>query len=388
MSLLSRAEATALIARHAAPLAAETVPLAEAVGRYASAAVTAVIDVPPFDRSAMDGYALRAADTPGTLRVDGEIAAGDPGDRPLEPGTARRIFTGGPIPPGADMVERQEVVERTGEQATFPAAETGQHVRYRGEDLAAGSVLLEAGAPVTVQALSALASAGVATVPVHRRARVAVMTTGDELVAPGEPLPPGAIYESTSVSLHGLLERSGAVGELHPRVPDELPAIEAAVAGLLARVDVLLVAGGVSVGEHDHVKAALTGAGVEELFWGVRIKPGKPLFCGRAGATWVFGLPGNPLSGFVTFLAFVEPLLRRLHGASDPREELVEVTTTADIGPSDGRTTYLTATRDGDRATPTEAQGSAMTLALARADGFLVTERSYAAGERVPFLAL
>ena len=388
MTLLSREEAWERISALAEALPAEEAELRDAVGRITAAPVTARIDVPPFERSAMDGYALRAEDTPGTLRVVGEVAAGDAAGSPLEPGTARRIFTGGAIPPGADSVERQEVVERDGDRAIFPAARHGQHVRFRGEDIRDGTVLLGKYERVTVQALNAIASGGAASVPVHRRARVAIMTTGDELVAPGEPLPAGAIYESTSVALEALVVRAGAVPELYRRVPDAPAATTAAVAEALERADVLLVAGGVSVGEHDHVKAAFAAAGVEELFWGVRIKPGKPLFCGRAGERWVFGLPGNPLSAFVTYLAFVEPLLRRLHGDLRRRPALHVLTTTRDIGPEDGRTTYLTATVDGDEVTPTEAQGSAMTLALAQADGFIVADRAYRAGDFVDFLPL
>ena len=267
--------------------------------------------------------------------------------------------------------------ERVGDGPEFGAVPAGQHIRRRGEDVAAGSEILRAGATVTVQALTALAAAGLATVPVHRPARVAVMLTGDELVPPGKPLGPGQIHETSGVTLRSLIRRAGAEPVDLGVAPDDAGAIANRVQLGLHRADVLLVAGGVSVGEHDHVKAALASADVEELFWRVRVKPGKPLYCGRRGEKWAFGLPGNPLSGVVSFLAFVEPLLRRMHGHPDAVERRVRARTTAPIAPQDGRTTYLTATlsRGPDgvlEATPTRAQGSAMTLALARADGFVI----------------
>jgi molybdopterin molybdotransferase len=377
--LRSREEAWALIEARAAPLDVVRLPLEQAAGRVLAADAVSPIDIPGFDRSAMDGYALRAADTstpPTRLRVDGEVAAGDAGDAPLEPGTARRIFTGGPIPPGADAVERQEVVEAHDDGTItidHPIAPE-LNVRFRGEDVPSGTVLLRAGERVTAQALTVLSGAGLPELPVHRAPRVAILATGDELVPPGQPLGPGQIHESNGVALRYLATRAGAEVD----DPDE---IEARIRRGLDEADVLLVAGGVSVGEHDHAKGALDRAGVEELFWRVRVKPGKPLFAGIVPATgrWAFGLPGNPLSGIVSFLVFVEPLLRRMAGEPDAVERRTTVRTTTEIRPEDGRTTYLTATlapgagADGIReATATVQQGSAMTLALALADAFII----------------
>jgi molybdopterin molybdotransferase len=375
MTLRSREEAWALIAERARALGPETVPLAAAAGRVAAADVPSPIDIPGFDRSAMDGYAVRAEDLPGRLPVDGEVAAGDPGEAPLQPGTVRRIFTGGPLPVGADAVERQEVVDVHGDGTVTidHAVRPGQNVRYRGEDAPKGTVLLRAGQRVTAQALTVLAGAGCAELSVHRAPRVAILSTGDELVPAGRPLGPGQIHESNGVALRVLVERAGARVLDLGIAPDDAQEIEDRIRFGLSEADVLLVAGGVSVGEHDHAKGALDRAGVEELFWRVRIKPGKPLFAGiTRGGRWAFGLPGNPLSGIVAFLVFVEPLLRRMAGETDAVERRVKLRTTTEIAPEDGRTTYLTATLDGLDATPTEAQGSAMTLALARADAFIV----------------
>jgi molybdopterin molybdotransferase len=254
MSLRSREEAWALIAERARPLEAQAVPLEDAAGRVLAADAVSPIDIPGFDRSAMDGYALRAVDVPARLRVDGEVAAGDAGDRPLEPGTARRIFTGGPIPPGADAVERQEVVEAHDDGTVTIGHEVlpSLNVRFRGEDVPQGATLLRAGERVSAQALTVLSAAGLATVEVHRPPRVAVLATGDELVPPGRPLGPGQIHESNGVALRTLARRAGADVLALGTAPDDPDEIERRIRQGLDEADVLLVAGGVSVGEHDH----------------------------------------------------------------------------------------------------------------------------------------
>jgi molybdopterin molybdotransferase len=252
----------------------------------------------------------------------------------------------------------------------------GLHVRYRGEDVRAGEPLAPAGARLDVARMTALASAGVGAVAVHRRARVHVLATGSELLPVGAPPEPGRIHESNRLTLRLLAEELGAAVTVHPVVADDPEATRAAVeAGLDG--DVLAVTGGVSVGEHDHVKAAFAACGVAEVFWRVRLKPGKPLWFGHRGGALVFGLPGNPLSTLACFLLFIAPALRRLHGERDAAPAFARATLAAPARPDDGRTTLLTAVltqgpHGGLMATPTEQQGSHMTGTLARTQGFVV----------------
>jgi len=364
----------------------ERIPLTEAAGRIAAEDARSVVDLPPFDRSAMDGYAVRAADTdpPAPLALAGAVAAGEVASAALAPGTALGITTGAALPDGADAILRVEDALLDGDRVT-PAGPLapGLHVRYRGEDVARGDVLAPAGAPLTPQRVTGLASAGVGTVAVRRRPVVHVLATGTELLEVGAPPEPGRIHESNRLTLRMLAERAGADVVLHPVVPDDPAATRAAVESALAG-DVLLVSGGVSVGPHDHVKPALEAAGVDEVFWRVRLKPGKPLWFGRRGATLVFGLPGNPLSTVACFLLFVGPALRRMQGEADAQPASVPARLTVAARPADGRTTLLTAALahgpDGMlEATPTEGQGSHLTGALAASDAFAVVP--YAAGE-------
>jgi molybdopterin molybdotransferase len=371
------------------PLSAETIPLADAAGRVAAAPAASAVDLPPFDRSAMDGYAVRAADTAASvpLRLVGGVAAGEVAAAALEPGTAARISTGAAIPPGADTVLQSELAdERDGAVAPARALAAGTHVRYRGEDLRAGFVLAAAGDVLTLPRISALASAGVGQVAVHRRPRLHLIVTGSELLPLGAPPEPGRIHESNGLMVRLLAEREGADVVDHGVIGDDREATRAAVAEGLEG-DVLVVSGGVSVGPHDHVKPAFEACGVDEVFWRVRIKPGKPLWFGRRADTLVFGLPGNPLSTIVCFSVFIAPALRRLAGERDarPRYEAGRLTTPARA--SDGRTEYLTAAlrpgADGVlEATPTERQGSHMTGALGESDGFAIAPED--AGELPP----
>jgi molybdopterin molybdotransferase len=377
-------EALELVLDGLSALGAESVPIAEAHGRVAAEPVRSALDLPPFDRSAMDGYALRAADTaPGVaLRLTGGVAAGEVAGAVLEPGTAMRISTGAEIPPGADAVLQSErATEGDGTVTPDGALAVGTHVRARGEDVRAGDVLAAAGEPLTLPRISALASAGVGTVPVARRPRVAVLVTGSELLPLGAAPEPGRIHESNGLMIGLLAGQAGAETAPQVTVPDDREATIAAVRDGLEAADVLVVSGGVSVGPHDHVRPAFEACGVEEVFWRVQIRPGKPIWFGRRGTQLVFGLPGNPLSTIVCFAMFIAPALRRLGGETGALPPLERGRLAVAAEASDGRTTFLTSRlRAGDdgvlEATPTVRQGSHMTGALGESDGFAVVPDS------------
>jgi molybdopterin molybdotransferase len=316
--LLTFDEAQQRVLERARPLPAELIPLVAASGRVASGDVRAQVDLPPFASSAMDGFAVRSSDVPGTLRIAGESAAGRPFEGRLEPGFAAGISTGAVVPEGADAVvpvEHVVQIENTVEIAH--ALGPGAHIRPRGGDVAAGEVVVPAGASFTPARLAAAAAAGVATVSCGRRPRVAVLATGSELVAPGEPLRAGQVYEANGLMLGAALAASGAEIVTEPPAADDEEALRAALERGLAS-DVLVTSGGVSVGEHDLVRAVERELGVEEVFWRVAMKPGKPIAFGVRGDTLVFGLPGNPVSALVGCELFVKPALRALQGLADP----------------------------------------------------------------------
>ena len=328
--LLSLDDALARLAAGAAPhaiQATESVSTFDALGRVLSQAVLATLDVPPEDNTSMDGYALRAADVPSSgaeLRVAQRIPAGHVA-LPLQPGTAARIFTGGQVPKGADAVVMQEqCVALPGDGLggvrvnTIPQA--GQWIRRRGEDVQQGQAVLQAGARLTPQALGLAASVGVGQLQVLRRPRVAIFSTGDELMMPGEPLRPGAIYNSNRFVLRGLAQAAGCEVTDLGIVPDRLDATREALRQAAVHHDLIVTSGGVSVGEEDHLKPAAQAEGHVE-HWQMAIKPGKPLAFGsiRRGdgsSALLVGLPGNPVSSFVTWLLAVTTVLRRLQGMS------------------------------------------------------------------------
>ncbi len=300
----------------------ETVPTLEANGRVLAEDQLATIDVPSADNTQMDGYAVRAGDCASgsaTLRVSQRIAAGSVGE-PLEPGTAARIFTGALIPPGADAVVMQEQCEAVGDSVTVRhTPRAGEWIRRTGEDVAAGSVILPAGTRLRSQELGLAASVGLAELPVLRRVRVAVFFTGDELAMPGEALKPGAIYNSNRFTLRGLLENVGCTFTDYGIVPDSLEATRATLREAAREHDLIITSGGVSVGEEDHIKPAVEAEGRLNM-WQIAVKPGKPLAFGEVNESFFIGLPGNPVSSFITFLLFVRPFLLRLQGASGPVE--------------------------------------------------------------------
>ncbi len=323
--MLSRQEALDFLLAACRPVTdVETVPTLEANGRVLAADCVSGLDVPAQDNTQMDGYAVRAADCAGgdaVLPVVQRIPAGHVG-APLQPGTAARIFTGAFIPAGADAVVMQEQCEAGGDTVTIRhAPQAGEWIRRAGEDITRGSVILPAGTRLRSQELGLAASVGLASVPVLRRARVAVFFTGDELTMPGEPLAPGGVYNSNRFTLRALLENLGCEVTDFGIVPDSLDATRAVLRRAAENSDLIITSGGVSVGEEDHVKPAVEAEG-RLAMWQIAIKPGKPLAFGEAGNAFFIGLPGNPVSSFVTFLLFVRPFLLKLQGAAAARPAL------------------------------------------------------------------
>lgn len=318
--MIQLSQALEMVRGRCAPLPAEDVPLQEAAGRILAQEIRARFDQPATDISMMDGYALRAGDAPGPLRVVGELAAGDaPWSQPLRAGEAARIFTGAPLPPGADCVAMQEHCAREGANVRVqqPPKE-GQHIRRRGEELTAGAVALAAAATLGPAELALAAASGAAKVRVHRRPRIALLSTGSELAPLGETPRPGQIPESNSVALAPLCREAGAEVVHLGIAPDDVEQIASRLRG--ARADVLLTTGGASVGDHDHAQDALQRIGGELLFHTVAIRPGKPVLFGTAaGGRLLFGLPGNPAAATLGFELFVRLALRILAG--DPHPE-------------------------------------------------------------------
>ncbi|HET8734773.1 MAG TPA: gephyrin-like molybdotransferase Glp [Anaeromyxobacteraceae bacterium] len=336
-----------------APLPPERVPLAAAAGRALSEDVRADRPLPPFDNSQMDGYALRAADAPRAghrLPVAFEVFAGDDAARPLPPGACARVFTGAPVPPGADCVEMQEEVERKGRTARFlRAAEPGRFVRPAGADVAAGSVALPAGLEVDAGAIGLAAALGLPELPVHRRPRVGILATGDEIVPLGGHPRPGQIFESNGHQLAAACAEAGADPVRLPLARDDRDSLRRSLAA--ARdLDALVCIGGVSVGDRDLVRAGLTGSGARLDFWRVAMRPGKPVAFGRWGRMAVFGLPGNPASSLVTFELFVRPALRALAGLPGTGRIVLRARLSAAEEKPAGLTLYLRCRlrRDGD----------------------------------------
>jgi molybdopterin molybdotransferase len=393
--LLSVEEAQTLILDRVEPLSAETVLLGAALGRVLAEPATAAVDLPPFHSSAMDGFAVRAQDTPGRLPVPLRIAAGAPSPRALEPGEAMGISTGAVVPEGADAVIPLEyVVDRDNTIEIPDAVETGANVRPAGGDMRAGDVVVERGVRLGAAQLAALAAAGRPEVQVSRRPRAAVLATGSELRPPGEPLEPGQIYESNSVLLEAQLASTGAVVERLSSIADEEAAHREAL-GRGLEADILVTSGGVSVGPHDLVRATLAELGVEEVFWGVAVKPGKPISFGVAGARLVYGLPGNPVSVLVGFELFVRPALLALQGASDPLPRFERGALGSALRRNPGRDELvrarLVAGAEGVVVEPLPGRESHMIARAAGADALAFVPRgegSLAEGEAVDFLRL
>jgi molybdopterin molybdotransferase len=318
-TLISIARARELVLQHTTPLGHELVDIQAALDRVLADEVRAAGDVPPFPCSAMDGFAIKAGPAGRTLQLVGESRAGTPSDRELGDGEAIRISTGAAVPPGATAVIRQEDTESDDDTVTVTEdVPPGKNVRDAGEDMRQGASVLTAGTTLRAAELGAAVAAGVGEVLVSRKPRLQVLSTGDELRAAGEPLRPGEIHNSNAPMLVALATRCGAAPAPAQRLRDDRDATEQALAAALEQFDVIVVSGGVSVGPHDHVKPALAALGVSEVFWGVSLQPGKPTWFGTAGDKLVFGLPGNPVSAFVTFSLFVRPALIALQNATEP----------------------------------------------------------------------
>jgi len=406
-----------LVLAEVVPLAGEPVRLEDCLGRVTVGEVSSAIPIQPFDNSAMDGYALRAADTEGDqprLRLVGESRAGHPAEVTVGEGEATWISTGAMVPAGADAVlPVEDTREEDGHVLPARPVRLGENIRRAGEDVEAGKVLLSAGQPVRAGEVGVLASAGVAEIECARRPGVAILGSGDELVPPGEPLGPGQIHDSNSYALSALVREADAEVVQVRRLPDDAQATQHEIAGSLSpelhqllhpaevevdavrAPDVLIVAGGVSVGRHDHVKGALAEVGVQERFWRVAMRPGGPTWFGvlpreDGRPTLVFGLPGNPVSAMVTFHLFARPALRALAGL-DPDAGRTEATLATAYRKKPGKAHYLRCrlelAQDGWRAHLTrESQGSHVLTSMLGADALALMpadREEIAAGERV-----
>jgi len=390
--LLSVDEALEVLLAGARPVSEiEEVPTLEATGRVLACAQASTMDVPPMDNSAMDGYALRLEDVGGPdarLRVAQRIPAGALG-KPLEPGTAARIFTGAPIPPGADAIVMQELCAVDGEHVVVKKVpQREEWIRRRGSDIRAGGEVLAAGIRLRPQDTGLAASVGIKSLPVRRRVRMALFFTGDELVMPGDPLPPGRIYNSNRFTLNGLAQTFDCEVSDFGIVPDSLEATRDVLRRAAAVSDIIVTSGGVSVGEEDHVRPAVEAEG-SLLMWKIAMKPGRPLAFGKVGQAAFIGLPGNPVSSFVTFLLFVRPFLRKTQGIAEVAPRAIDARADFDWPKPDSRREFLRVKwnpQGGLDLYPT--QDSAVLTSTAWADGLVDNppKQAIAKGERVRFL--
>ncbi len=380
------------------PLEAERVPVERAAGRVLAEAPAAVTDLPPFPSSAMDGFAVRAGDVRAgvSLPVVGEVAAGSPAQDSLDAGQVMAISTGGMVPDGADAVVPIEVVDESDGTVTFrQGAEPGAHVRVRGGDTRAGEPVLEPGTELGPAQIGALAAAGVHEVQCRKRPRVGILATGSELRQPGESLNPGEIYESNGLLLAAALSRAGAVPAQLGVVPDDEDALERTMERALLGFDMLVTAGGVSVGPHDLVRKVQAGLRAEEVFWGVAVKPGKPVAFSMRRAHPLFNLPGNPVSVLVTFLLFVQPAINVQLGRPEPLPTFSRGILASAVRRNERRHEFVRARsrREGDDVVlePLGGQESHMIVRAGGADSLVSIEPGAGevdAGEGVRYLAL
>jgi molybdopterin molybdotransferase len=386
--LLSVDDALARLLAQAKPVAdIEEVPTLEATNRVLARAQRSTMDVPPMDNSAMDGFAVRTRDGD-RLRVTQKIAAGSVG-KPLEEGTAARIFTGAPIPPGADAIVMQEHTSTEGDRVVLSKKPSpGDWIRRVGSDVRKGGEILPAGKRLLPQDTGLAASVGIKTLPVHRKVRLGLFFTGDELVMPGEPLAPGRIYNSNRFTLRGLGEVFGCEVHDYGIVPDSLEATRDALRRAAAQTDIIVTSGGVSVGEADYVKPAVEAEG-KLLMWRIAMKPGRPLAFGTVKTAAFVGLPGNPVSSFVTFLVFVRPFLLKTQGISQTAPRSVVARADFDWQEPDARREFLRVkwnAQGGLELYPT--QDSAVLTSTSWADGLVDNPAAHAIrkGDLVRFL--
>ena len=373
--LLAIDDARARVLAAVAPLEAQDVALTEALGRVLAEDVTAAHDVPRFANSAMDGFAVRSGPAGRRLAVVGESRAGAPAGLAVGDGEAVRISTGAALPAGADAVLQVELVtEQDGAVTLHEETPPGRNVRHPGEDLQAGTAVLRAGERLGAAAVGVAAAAGRASVRCARVPQVAVLATGDELVEAGAPLAAGQLHDSNGLTLAALVARAGCPVVHRARVPDDAEGTRAGIERALDVADVLVISGGVSVGPHDHVKGALAALGVDEVFWRVALRPGKPTWFGTCGRTLVFGLPGNPVSAMVTFLLFARPALAALQGAAgDPPRERAVLAEAFPRSPERDECARVRV-RDG-RAQLTGPQGSHQLTSMLAADALAIVPR-------------
>lgn len=373
--ILSVDEARELLLRSTRTLGPVELPLEKGIGHVLKEELHAPLDLPPFARSAMDGYAIRSEDLSECTEftIVGSSDAGATNPSAVDEGEACRIHTGAPIPEGADAVVKQEDVERKGELLFFRkgTVEAGTNIRPKGEELKKGALALESGTDLTPAAIAFLASLGISSVRVYRKPSVAILFTGDELQRPGESLPPGSIYESNSFGIATALEREGFQVSHRAHVPDDAEKSRKEVEKALRAGDVLLLSGGISVGDRDHVKEALLTNGVEERFHKVRQKPGKPLFFGEGKDGAAFGLPGNPAASLVCLYEYTLPFLRACSGSMNPFPLRLRLPLLEAWEKSSDRTVFLKAKVSEEGVLPLEGQSSAMLRSFAHADALI-----------------
>lgn len=383
--MLSLDDARRQLLDRASRSAGETIALADAAGRVlVHPRVTARVDVPPFANSAMDGFAIRSSDAPGPLRLAGEVAAGAASLPSVEPGTTVRIMTGAPLPPGADSVVPVEEASEGADGVTVPAAvHPGAHVRAAAHDTRAGDEICLPGA-LTPAGIAVLASLGIGSVEVRRRPVVAVLSTGDELVGPGEELRPGQIHDANTPALAAAVVEAGGEPLVLARAGDEREEIERALLGAAARADLVVTSGGVSVGRHDHVREVLEQRG-SLGFWRIAVQPGKPLAVGELDGTTVIGLPGNPVSALVTFELFVRPFIRSALGLTGDGRLHLRARLDARIEKDAARRAFLRVVVSGDgeelRARAAGGQASSQLRPMADANALLVVPEGPGAAE-------